>query len=137
MEANSSFLSLLLNELSYNLSIVSPINFCSGQSQNYCRSNENWLRYHMFNPLQAPSAHVAALHPGGQSGQQISVDCASAHKGLFAGVLVLVLTILSIILFCVLTRERALLQVNSCELALYVVAALATALSLWRMRHLE
>ncbi|XP_049810138.1 proton channel OtopLc-like [Schistocerca nitens] len=86
---------------------------------------------------KAPSALQPALYPGGQSGQQISVDCASAHKGLFAGVLVLVLTILSLILFCVLSRDRALLQINACELTLYSAAVIATLLSMWRMRHLE
>jgi hypothetical protein len=60
-----------------------------------------------------------------------SVDCARAHKGLFVGILVLVLTIISLILFFVLIsrpefRNLAVMEVNICELTLYTMTTIAT-----------
>lgn len=48
---------------------------------------------------------------------QFSVDCAQAHKGLFSGILVLAITIISLIMFFELVaykeyRDSALLQVG-------------------------
>lgn len=53
-----------------------------------------------------------------------SVDCAHATRGLFMGILVLVLTIISLILFFVLisnvdTRSVAILEANIIELSVY------------------
>jgi hypothetical protein len=66
-----------------------------------------------------------------RSPHHYSVDCARAHKGLFVGILILVLTILSLILFFVLTsREEfvylAVIEVNICELSLYAMSTIAT-----------
>lgn len=60
-----------------------------------------------------------------------SVDCAGAHKGLFVGILILVLTIISLILFFVLISRPeyvslAVMEVNICELTLYGFSTLAT-----------
>ncbi|XP_063823699.1 proton channel OtopLc-like [Ostrinia nubilalis] len=60
-----------------------------------------------------------------------SVDCARAHKGLFFGILVLVLTIISLILFFVLVSKKeyatlAVVEVNVCELALYAMTTFAS-----------
>lgn len=60
-----------------------------------------------------------------------SVDCAQAHKGLFVGILFLVLTIISLILFFVLISKPelitfAVMEVNVCELSLYGMTTLAT-----------
>ena len=56
-----------------------------------------------------------------------SVDCAQAHKGLFLGILFLVLTIISLILFFVLVSRPemvkfAVMEVNICELSLYALS---------------
>jgi large subunit ribosomal protein L18 len=53
-----------------------------------------------------------------RSVSQFSVDCTSAHKGLFAGILVLVLSIVSLIMFFELVQrpryvDEAVLQVSS------------------------
>lgn len=60
-----------------------------------------------------------------------SVDCAQAHKGLFLGILLLVLTIISLILFFVLISRPdlvafAVMEVNICELSLYALSTLAS-----------
>jgi hypothetical protein len=56
-----------------------------------------------------------------RSVSQFSVDCTSAHKGLFAGILMLVLSIVSLILFFELVQrsqyvDEAVLQVSPSEL---------------------
>jgi large subunit ribosomal protein L18 len=52
-----------------------------------------------------------------RSASQFSVDCTSAHKGLFAGILMLVLSIVSLIMFFELAKrpqyvDEAVLQVS-------------------------
>lgn len=63
------------------------------------------------------------------------MDCARAHKGLFVGILILVLTIISLILFFVLISRPefvslAVTEVNICELTLYAMATAATLLGM-------
>ncbi|XP_073963096.1 proton channel OtopLc-like isoform X2 [Choristoneura fumiferana] len=71
-----------------------------------------------------------------------SVDCARAHKGLFFGILVLVLTIISLILFFVLISKKdyatlAVVEVNVCELALYAMTTLASLAGMVCVRNLK
>ncbi|VVC38319.1 Otopetrin [Cinara cedri] len=71
-----------------------------------------------------------------------SVDCAQAHKGLFVGILFLVLTIISLILFFVLISKPELLnfavmEVNVCELSLYGMTTLATIVGMIQVRQLK
>ncbi|XP_049862265.1 proton channel OtopLc-like isoform X3 [Schistocerca gregaria] len=71
-----------------------------------------------------------------------SVDCARAHKGLFVGILVLVLTIISLILFFVLISKPelvglAVMEVNICELTLYTTTTVATLVGMVQVRQLK
>lgn len=71
-----------------------------------------------------------------------SVDCARAHKGLFIGILILVLTIISLILFFVLISRPefvslAVTEVNICELVLYVTTTFASLLGMYQVRNLH
>ncbi|XP_063892564.1 proton channel OtopLc isoform X2 [Helicoverpa armigera] len=71
-----------------------------------------------------------------------SVDCARAHKGLFFGILVLVLTIISLILFFVLVSKKdyatlAVVEVNVCELALYAMTTFASLAGMVCVRKLK
>ncbi|KAG7305193.1 hypothetical protein JYU34_009230, partial [Plutella xylostella] len=71
-----------------------------------------------------------------------SVDCARAHKGLFFGILVLVLTIISLILFFVLVSKReyamlAVIEVNVCELTLYGMTTFASLAGMVCIRKLK
>ncbi|CAB3256578.1 unnamed protein product [Arctia plantaginis] len=70
-----------------------------------------------------------------------SVDCSHAHRGLFAGILVIVFTIISLIMFFVLannpsTMPDAIFEVNVCELILYSVSIVASITALIQMRSL-
>jgi hypothetical protein len=109
--------------------------------------------------LYAMWKHVAAATPGGggeasttpskmrsklvsqQASQHFSVDCANAHRGLFSGILVLVFTIISLIMFFVLLKEEefaliAMYEFNICELALYVSTTIACVCCMFQMRTL-
>ncbi|KAI4462755.1 proton channel otop [Holotrichia oblita] len=77
-----------------------------------------------------------------RSPHHYSVDCARAQKGLFVGILLLVLTIISLILFFVLISRPefvglAVLEVNICELTLYGLTTLATIIGMWQVRQLK
>ncbi|KAL3213244.1 hypothetical protein MRX96_035585 [Rhipicephalus microplus] len=66
-----------------------------------------------------------------------NVDCAKANKGLFTGILVLVLSIISLILFFVLInkpqyRNLAVMEAHIAELAVYFLASLATTTALFQ-----
>ncbi|XP_049862231.1 proton channel OtopLc-like isoform X2 [Schistocerca gregaria] len=88
-------------------------------------------------------------HPGGVDGHglprpssRLSVDCAKAHKGLFGGIFVVVLTIISLILFFVLHkdddyREAAEQQVTISEISLYVICSVATIICMLQLRELR
>lgn len=70
-----------------------------------------------------------------RSPHHYSVDCAEAHKGLFVGILVLVLTIISLILFFVLISRPelvkfAVMELTICELSLYGMTTIATLLGM-------
>lgn len=77
-----------------------------------------------------------------RSPHHYSVDCARAHKGLFVGILLLVLTIISLILFFVLISRSelvglAVIEVNICELALYGLTTFASIIGMWQVRQLK
>lgn len=72
-----------------------------------------------------------------------TIDCSNAHKGLFAGILVIVLTIISLIMFFVLTNNKrqngkiAIFEVNVVELTLYIVTSLAVIMAMIKMRNFK
>ncbi|XP_051165879.1 proton channel OtopLc-like isoform X1 [Leptopilina boulardi] len=87
-----------------------------------------------------PSRHHA--HAYRKSPYHYSVDCAQAHKGLFFGILILVMTIISLILFFVLISRPehvnfAVMEVNICELTLYGLSTLATLIGMCQIRKLR
>ncbi|XP_055371549.1 proton channel OtopLc isoform X2 [Condylostylus longicornis] len=77
-----------------------------------------------------------------RSPHHYSVDCARAHKGLFVGILILVLTIISLILFFVLISRPefvslAVTEVTICELTIYATATIATVIGMIQIRVLQ
>ncbi|KAL3266395.1 hypothetical protein HHI36_010572 [Cryptolaemus montrouzieri] len=109
------------------------------KSANASRGEESVV--YLFNQLEGGSVN---------SENHLTVDCSSAHKGLFAGIMVIVLTIISLIMFFVLTREpgksedskrsrqiMAQFEVNAVELILYVITSLATIVAMVQMRSLK
>ncbi|CAH2091890.1 unnamed protein product [Euphydryas editha] len=76
-----------------------------------------------------------------KSNNHFSVDCGSAHKGLFMGVAVLAGTIVSLMLFNGLFHkekhvELALLQINIWETVLFILMILGSGACMHRMRAL-
>lgn len=106
------------------------------------------ILYVMWRGICRPQEEVAAVRPSEgispckRSPHHYSVDCARAHKGLFTGILVLVLTIISLILFFVLISRPefvslAVTEVTICELVLYGTATIATMVGMFQIRHLQ
>lgn len=90
----------------------------------------------------ATKTKAETLHAYKRSPHHYSVDCARAHKGLFVGILILVLTIISLILFFVLISRAefvslAVMEVNICELTLYGMSTLATLIGMIQVRQLK
>uniref|UniRef100_A0A1B0FL34 Otopetrin n=1 Tax=Glossina morsitans morsitans TaxID=37546 RepID=A0A1B0FL34_GLOMM len=105
------------------------------------------ILYVMWKSISRPQAPTPQRpdmisSPLKRSPHHYSVDCARAHKGLFVGILVLVLTIISLILFFVLISRPdfvalAVLEVTMCELFIYATATIATLVGMIQIRHLE
>lgn len=103
-----------------------------------------WKNISKFpNQMQQTAAKLKAeCHAYKRSPHHYSVDCARAHKGLFVGILILVLTIISLILFFVLIARAefvnlAVMEVNICELTLYGMSTLATLIGMIQIRQLK
>ncbi|XP_049825971.1 proton channel OtopLc-like isoform X2 [Aethina tumida] len=79
------------------------------------------------------------------SNHHFTVDCSNAHRGLFAGIMVIVLTIISLIMFFVLANQEkddskmkmAELEVTIVELILYIITILAVLIAMLQMRALK
>lgn len=77
-----------------------------------------------------------------QSTNRFSVDCSNAHKGLFSGILILVMTIISLIMFIVMKKDPNLFEiakeeVHIWELLMYVLTTIVVIVGAWQMRCLE
>ncbi|XP_029667369.1 proton channel OtopLc-like isoform X2 [Formica exsecta] len=95
-----------------------------------------------FTQPTTPPGSRHHTHAYRKSPHHYSVDCARAHKGLFVGILILVLTIISLILFFVLISRPELVslavtEVNVCELTLYGMSTMATLIGMFQMRKLR
>ncbi|XP_027206176.2 proton channel OtopLc-like isoform X1 [Dermatophagoides pteronyssinus] len=70
------------------------------------------------------------------------VDCAKAHKGLFTGIFLMVMCIISLILFFVFIKKHqyrnlAVLQAHIVELIIYCITAIASLIALFQVRELN
>ncbi|XP_072391194.1 proton channel OtopLc-like isoform X1 [Diabrotica undecimpunctata] len=95
---------------------------------------------------QKVATHFQFNQYGGKvvnSNHHFTIDCSNAHKGLFAGILVIVLTIISLIMFFVFTNTPkhsenvAIFEVNIVELILYIVTSIAAFIAAVKMRNLK
>lgn len=81
------------------------------------------------------------ISTAGQNAHHFSVDCSRAHKGMLAGIILVVLTIISLIMFYVLNipayQTLATLEVTICELVLYMITSLAVLGAFIRVRDLK
>ncbi|XP_066586551.1 proton channel OtopLc-like isoform X4 [Prorops nasuta] len=85
-------------------------------------------------PVSKSESPARSLH-------QLSIDCSSAHRGLFGGILIIAATILSLIMFFVLKEAKpkmAIQQVTALEAAILIlstIVAIAGALKLQNLQH--
>lgn len=82
------------------------------------------------NTIHRPSAH------------HFSVDCSRAHRGMFAGILIIVLTIICLIMYFVLHDEKdyetiAIDEVVWCEILMYTLTIFAVMAAVFTMRDLK
>uniref|UniRef100_A0A6E8W6T5 Otopetrin n=1 Tax=Anopheles coluzzii TaxID=1518534 RepID=A0A6E8W6T5_ANOCL len=78
----------------------------------------------------------------GRPANRLSIDCSSAQRGLFGGIVTLVLTLIVLIMYFVLRREQhlrhaATLEIVAYEIALYSVTLGAVVAAMLRMRDLR
>lgn len=76
------------------------------------------------------------------SANHFSVDCSRAHRGLFAGIIIIVLTIICLIMYFVLRDEpdyehTAISEVVFCEILMYVLTTFAVMAAVFTMRDLK
>uniref|UniRef100_A0A336M5E8 CSON009315 protein n=1 Tax=Culicoides sonorensis TaxID=179676 RepID=A0A336M5E8_CULSO len=75
-------------------------------------------------------------------GVVLSVDCSNSHRGIFSGVIIFVLTIISMIMYFVLHdlkdyETTAIQEVSICELVIYLISIIAIGLAMYVMRDLK
>lgn len=73
---------------------------------------------------------------------QFSIDCSRAHRGMFAGIIVIVVTIISLIMYFVLHEEPnyihlAITEVTYYEIVLYTVCTFAVFYAMYQMRDMK
>lgn len=76
------------------------------------------------------------------SAHHFSVDCSRAHRGMFGGIMVIVLTIICLIMYFVLRDEpdyenTAISEVVYCEMILYFLTTIAVLTAVFTMRDLK
>jgi hypothetical protein len=92
-------------------------------------------KYKIHIPLCCPLAVTL------RSAHNFTVDCHNAHKGLGAGILVLVLTIISLVLFLVLHNEEeyvqlAVYELSLCEMGVFLLCVLVVLACMFKIRRL-
>lgn len=88
------------------------------------------------NSLKATKASVV------KQAHHFSVDCSGAHKGMFGGILIIVLTIISLIMYFVFTNEPsykaiAIQEITITEIIMYIITAFAVIAAIVKMRDLK
>lgn len=88
----------------------------------------------------------ASLKPGPghteKAAYHFSIDCSKAHRGMFAGIVVIVMTIICLIMYFVLHEQPdyvnlAIKEVTFYEIILYLVCSTAVLGAFFRMRDLK
>ena len=94
------------------------------------------------NPLTTNTAYNGHSEAGQKKKGRVIVDCQGSNKGLFFGILVLVATVVSMIVFYVLVQrqhysESAIIVIYTSEIVLYMSAILAAILAFVMMRQMQ
>uniref|UniRef100_A0A182Q0E2 Otopetrin n=1 Tax=Anopheles farauti TaxID=69004 RepID=A0A182Q0E2_9DIPT len=88
------------------------------------------------------SIKVQQAAGGSKSAHHFSVDCSRAHRGMFGGILLTVLTIICLIMYFVLYDEPgyeyfAIQEVTIAETLMYALTAVAVVVAMLKMRDLR
>lgn len=91
---------------------------------------------------EATRKNIRKISNNNKSAYHFSVDCSRAHRGMFAGILIIVLTIISLIMFYVLSdvpayHQKATFEVTVTEIIVYAITAIAVLLAYMKMRDLR
>lgn len=105
---------------------------------------EMWKKVRSIPEINKTRRNSIKAGPGHQvkSAYHFSIDCSKAHRGMFAGIVVIVLTIICLIMYFVLHEQTdyvhlAIKEVTYYEILLYTVCALAVLVAFFRMRDLK
>lgn len=103
---------------------------------------EMWKKIKMEDKSKRQHQESMMGHHAHKDVHQLSVDCSRAHRGMFAGILIIVLTIISLIMFFVLDDEKlykasAVLEVTWSEIFLYVITGGAVIAAMHKMQDLK
>lgn len=95
-----------------------------------------------INKARKSSLKNAQGHAHNGTPYHFSIDCSKAQRGMFAGIVVIVLTIISLIMYFVLHDmneylELAIKEVTYYEILLYTITTIAVLLAFHRMRDLK
>lgn len=96
--------------------------------------------YIMWKNIGRPMRRPTDVPTYGRHHHHYRVDCSNAIKGLFTGILVLVMAIISVIVFFVLVirpefHDLALMEAHVAELVLFTITSIAPLLAMYRIRH--
>lgn len=103
---------------------------------------EMWKKVRSLSEIQRSRRNSRKNTALNKNPHNLSVDCSRAHRGMFAGILITVLTIISLIMYFVL-HERpdyvhlAGLEVTITETIIYIITAFAVVVAMMRMRDLK
>ena len=103
---------------------------------------EMWKKIKMHDGIKREHQESMLGHHEHKDVHQLSVDCSRAHRGMFAGILVIVLTIISLIMFFVLDEEKAykstaVMEVTYGEIFLYLITGSAVIAAMVKMQDLK
>ncbi|XP_055636582.1 proton channel OtopLc isoform X2 [Toxorhynchites rutilus septentrionalis] len=103
---------------------------------------EMWKKVKTIAEIDRTRRSSSKMAAGTKSAHHFSVDCSRAHRGMFGGIIVTVLTIICLIMYFVLHDEPgyeffALQEVTIAETVLYSVTAAGVVAAIIKMRDLK
>lgn len=103
------------------------------------------ILFEMWKKVRNPEVarkNIRKISTSDKGAHHLSVDCSRAHRGMFAGILIIVLTIISLIMFYVLSavpayHNKATFEVTITEIIVYAITVVAVCLAYIKMRDLR
>lgn len=101
------------------------------------------ILFEMWKHLCSDDDSRPALAKVHKDSHQLSINCAGSHRGMFCGILIVVLTIISLIMYFVLSKEithyqaAAIKEVTYCEILLYLMMTVSIIVAALQMKNLR